>query len=171
MRVRQTCLGLFLMGCALTALSADDKKPLTDETFVTKAAADGMHEVELGKIAQMNAQSPAVKSFGKQMVDDHSKANEELKMIAGKAGIMVPSKAGDDKMKELDKFKDLKGADFDKAYMSHMVKDHEKAVAMFSKAAKDLKDPGLKGFAEKTLPTIQMHLKNAKAINDAFGKQ
>jgi len=169
--MRQTCLGLFLMGCVMTALTADDKKPLSDNEFVMKAASGGIHEVELGKIAAMNASDAEVKKFGERMVADHSKANEELKTAAAKAGIAVPDKLSADKAKEIDKFRNLKGAEFDKAYMSHMVKDHDEDVAMFTRAIKDLKDPGLKGFAEKTLPTIQDHLKSAKTINDKFPKQ
>jgi len=174
--VRQLFLTLCATAWTLAALPADDKglkddKPLTDNEFVMKVAADGMHEVELGKLAMNNAASPEVKKFGERMVADHTKANEELKTAAGKASITLPDRLPAEKTKELDTFKNLKGAEFDKAYISHMVKDHEKAVTMFTKASKDLKDPALKGFAEKTLPTLQDHLKTAKKINDNIGKQ
>jgi putative membrane protein len=171
MRVRQTILGLFAMGGVMTALTADDKKPLTDNDFVMKAATGGMHEVELGKIAATNASDAEVKTFGERMVADHTKANEELKTAAAKAGIAVPDKLSADKAKELDKFRNLKGAEFDKAYMAHMVKDHDEDVALFTRALKELKDPGLKGFVEKTLPTLKEHQKLAKTINDKFPKQ
>jgi len=170
MRLRHTLAGLFALSCA-TITVADDKKPLSDNEFVMKAAMGGMHEVELGKIAITNADSPEVKKFGERLVADHTKANEELKTVAAKASIAIPDKMPADKLKEVEKFRALKGAEFDKAFMAHQVKDHEQDVAMFTKATKELKDPGLKGFAEKTLPTLQDHLKMAKTINDKFPKQ
>src|SRR5947207_11095540 len=50
-----------------------------DRTFIHKAAKGGMMEVAMGNLAAQNGQSDDVKSFGKRMVTDHSKANEELK--------------------------------------------------------------------------------------------
>ncbi len=44
-----------------SSLSAKDK------TFMKKAAKGGMMEVAMGKMAEQNAQSDDVKSFGRQM--------------------------------------------------------------------------------------------------------
>ena len=63
-----------------------------DKTFMKKAAKGGMMEVTMGKVAEQNGQSDDVKSFGKRMVTDHSKANDELKSIASKKGVQLPSK-------------------------------------------------------------------------------
>jgi putative membrane protein len=63
-----------------------------DKTFMKKAAKGGMMEVAMGKLAEQNGQSDDVKSFGKRMVTDHSKANDELKSIAAKKGVKLPSK-------------------------------------------------------------------------------
>src|SRR6267142_3254627 len=69
-----------------SSLSAKDK------TFMKKAAKGGMMEVTMGKLAAQNAQSDDVKSFGKRMVTDYSGANDELKSIAAKKGVKLPSK-------------------------------------------------------------------------------
>src|SRR5262249_11763631 len=85
-----------------------------DMTFMKKAAKGGMMEVAMGKMAEQNAQSDDVKSFGKRMITDHSKANDELKSIASKKGVQLPSKEHRGKWTS------------DKAYMDMMVQDHEK---------------------------------------------
>ena len=54
-----------------------------DQKFVKKAAQGGMAEVELGKLATQKASSDDVKKIGQRMVDDHTKANDQLKQIAG----------------------------------------------------------------------------------------
>ncbi len=143
---------------------AEDKKaePFDDTTFVKMAASDGMHEVELGKIAAAAAKNDDVKKFAEQMVKDHSKANEELKAAAKAANIAVPDKIDEKHQKEIDRFKNYKGTNFDADYMKHMVTGHTEAVALFTRASKEAKNPQIKDFATKTLPTIQAHLEHAK---------
>lgn len=135
-------------------------------TFVVKAASGGMMEVELGNLAQKNAQNPRVKSFGAMMVKDHSNANKELLVLASKKSISVPGKVSAEHQDHINEMMKLKGADFDKHYMGMMVDDHKEDVNLFETAAKNLDDPELKSFASKTLTVLNAHLDSAKAIND-----
>lgn len=129
-----------------------------------------MAEVEHGRLAAKNASPDDVRQFGQRMVDDHTKANNELKPLAAKKGVTLPAEL-DPKHKAMqDKLSKLKGAELDRAYMSHMVSAHEQAVALFQKQAKDGKDAELRGFAAKTLPLLQQHLKMARDINGKLGK-
>jgi len=121
-----------------------------DKKFMKKAAKGGMMEVAMGQIAEQNAQSEDVKSFGKRMVTDHGKANDELKSIASKKGIQLPSKEHSMKWTS------------DKAYMDAMVKDHEKDLAEFKEEASSATDPDLKKFADDTAKMVQEHLDLAK---------
>src|SRR5260370_35874547 len=109
-----------------------------DKTFMKKAAKGGTMEVAMGKLAEQNGQSEDVKSFGKRMVTDHSKANDELKSIASKKGVQLPSKEPTTKWSS------------DKAYMDAMVKDHEKDLAEFQEEAKTGSDPAEKKFSMDT---------------------
>lgn len=133
--------------------------------FVMKAASGGMMEVELGKVAQQKAQDPRVKNFGQMMVDDHSKANDELKGIASSKNIMIPDKMMDDHQKHVDEMSKKSGKDFDKAYMDMMLNDHKEDIGDFKKASENSKDADIKGFAGKTLPVLQKHLDSAQAIH------
>src|SRR2546425_3241415 len=121
-----------------------------DKTFTKKAAKGGMMEVAMGKLAEQNGQSEDVKSFGKRMVTDHSKANDELKSIAAKKGVKLPRKEPSEKWSS------------DKAYMDMMVKDHEKDLAEFQEEASTGTDPDVKKFAEDTAKVVQEHLDLAK---------
>ncbi|RYF73814.1 MAG: DUF4142 domain-containing protein [Cytophagaceae bacterium] len=136
-----------------------------DSEFTVKAASGGLLEVELGKLAQEKGQNAEVKQFGAKMVEDHTKANEELKALATLKNITIPSTPGEDKQKDIDDMRKLSGAEFDKKYISYMKDDHEEDVKEFTEAAKDAKDQSIKEFAAKTLPTLQMHLDMVKAID------
>jgi len=139
------------------------------EEFVKKAASGGMLEVQLGKLASSQGENPDVKKFGEHMVSDHSKANEELKAIAQKKGITIPNEMMKEHQQTYDKLKGLRGAEFDKAYMKHMVKDHEEAVADFTKQSKEAKDEQIRAFAQKTLPTLKEHLTMSRGTAEKVG--
>ncbi|HET7442087.1 MAG TPA: DUF4142 domain-containing protein, partial [Terriglobales bacterium] len=136
----------------------------SDRTFIKKAAQGGLAEVELGKLATEKASSDSVKKFGQRMVDDHSKANEELKEVAGKVGVTLPDKLSPKDQATKDRLSKLNGEQFDAAYMRDMVKDHTKDVAEFRQESQKASNPDVKNFASQTLPTLEDHLKQAKSI-------
>ncbi len=121
-----------------------------DKTFMKKAAKGGMMEVAMGKLAEQKGQSEDVKSFGKRMVADHSKANDELKKIAAQKNVKLPTK------------EPTVSWSSDKGYMDAMVKDHEKDLAEFQGEASGGSDPDVKKFAEDTAKVVQEHLDLAK---------
>ncbi len=136
-----------------------------DQAFVKEAAIGGMAEVELGKLAASKASNPDVKQFGQRMVDDHGKASEELKSWAAQKKVNLPTELDAKHKAEHAKLEKLSGDAFDRAYMASMVADHNKDVAEFQREAKSAKDPDLKAWVSKTLPTLQDHQKSAKEIS------
>ncbi len=138
-----------------------------DQQFVTEAGRGGLAEVKLGQLAQEKAQSDAVKQFAKQMVQDHTQANDQLKNVAQQIGANVPDSVGPKEQAEYDRLSKLSGDEFDKAYMRLMVSDHKKDVNAFQKEANKGKNDQVKQFAQTTLPTLKTHLQLAQ---DAAGK-
>jgi putative membrane protein len=136
-----------------------------DIQFVHDAASAGMLEVQLGRYAMQTSRNNDIKKFGQEMVDDHSKANDELKGIAADKAIDIPHELNDEDKGVFDRLETLHEADFDKAYAAQMVKDHEKAIAAFKKESSDGSDSALKNFADKTLPILQHHLEMAQDLN------
>jgi putative membrane protein len=136
-----------------------------DHTFVTKAAQGGMAEVKLGTLATQKADNADVKAFGQQMVDDHSKANDELKQLASKKGITLPTDIDSKDQATYDRLSKLSGAEFDRAYMNDMVSDHRKDVSEFRHESQSGSDPDVKAWAAKTLPTLEHHLQMAESTD------
>jgi putative membrane protein len=137
----------------------------SDRKFMEKAAEGGMAEVQLGKLATQKAESDQVKQFGQRMVDDHSKANQQLKQLASTKGVTLPTSLDKTSQKEYDKLSKLSGAQFDREYMDHMVSDHKKDISEFKSEAKKAKDADVKQFASSTLPTLEEHLNLAQAAD------
>jgi putative membrane protein len=135
-----------------------------DKKFVKDSALGGMTEVELGKLAAQKASNDAVKQFGQRMVDDHSKANDQLKQIAGKSNLEVPAALDSKHQSRVDKLAKLSGPEFDKAYVKDQLKDHERDVDDFKSEAQNGSDANVKQFAMETLPTLQQHLSAVKDL-------
>jgi len=158
-----SALAFALPGSAQNArgeLSHDDTK------FLQKAAGDGLAEVQMGELAQHKAMREEVRQFGARRVADHGKANEQLKSIAAAHGVQVPSSLDREHEREMNKLSKLIGGDFDRAYMSHMLKDHKKDVSEFRKHAKAKQQNDVTRFAAATLPTLESHLEMARATHD-----
>jgi putative membrane protein len=134
------------------------KTPQEDAEFVREAALGGMMEVQLGKAAQDKAAKPQVKEFGRRMQTDHSKANDELKKIAAKKEIKLPTALEGKHKSAIDKLTKLKGDEFDREYMNAMVDDHKQDIEKFQQEADKGKDPEVKKFAQEQLPILKKHL-------------
>lgn len=142
------------------AMVGDDAKDFSKE-----AAQGGMMEVKLGNIATNNAGTQAIKDFGKMMVDDHTKINDQLKDLASKKNVALPDSVSDAQQKDIDKLSKETGKEFDKDYVSMMVKDHKHDIDAFKKAEKKISDSDYKNFISNALPTLQKHLDAIEAID------
>lgn len=139
-----------------------------DGNFVVDAANGGMTEVAASQLAQSSATDERVKGFANMMVQDHTKAGDQLKKLAAAKSLTLPATISDKNQKAIDDLGKKTGKDFDKAYIKMMLDDHKKTVDMFKKEANDAKDSDLKTWATSTLPTLQMHLDSVKAISSAM---
>src|SRR5688572_13709892 len=141
---------------------------LEDDTeFAVAAAEGGMLEVQLAQLALTKATSPKVKEFAQSMVDDHSKANEELKSLAQTKNISLPATLSEKCQKDYNDLAEKSGADFDKAYSEFMVKDHKEDLNKFKKAADKAEDGDIKSWAAGKVPVLEHHLAMAESLEDA----
>src|SRR5262247_3720256 len=113
---------LLSLGVASAAEHKSTKVNHQEQHFFTGAAQDGMAEVALGRLAGKQAASEDVKKFGQRMVDDHSKANDELKHLAKSENITLPTDMDATAKATQQRLAKLSGADFDRVYMEEMVK-------------------------------------------------
>ena len=140
-----------------------------DKSFLQSAYEDGLAEIHMAGLGVKKTANDEVKAFAMKLEADHGRANGEMMTLAGNKKVTLATKPGMvDTAKE--KLLDVRGASFDRIFLDDMVKDHEKAVASFEKAANDSKDADVKAFAAKTLPTLKAHLSTAKDLQQKLGK-
>lgn len=153
---------LLVVACGAVFAADNAQLDKKDREFIEKAAAGGLMEVQVGNLAQQKAQNADAKSFGSMLVTDHTAANNELKTLAQNKGVALPTALPKKEQKVIDKLE--KSKHFDKDFAKDGVKDHKKDIKEFEKASKDAKDPDVKAFAAKTLPTLQKHLQAAEQL-------
>ena len=148
---------------------AADKLSMGDSRFVKDAASGGLFEVEIGKLAADKAASKQVKDFAKKMEQDHGKANTEIQQLASSKQVAIPEKLEGKHKSTYDRLAKLSGEKFDREYMKIMIDDHKTDVDKFKKEADSAKDPDVKQFASKTLPTLEKHLELAQSTGQQLG--
>ncbi len=149
----------------------DDTKLEDAAEKAVEIADGGLYEVQLATMALTKASSPRVKEFAQMMVNDHTKANNELKALASKKNMVLPDVMSEKCQK---KYYDLeqkeKGNDFDKEFIDQMVKDHKEDIDKFKDLAEDSKDVDLQSWASTKIPALQHHLDEAQRIQDELKK-
>src|SRR5215210_7029983 len=163
--IRSIGLAVALVG-STTGVSAKEQP---GQAFVTKAIQGNLAEAALGQLAQQKGASDGVRSFGQQLVADHTAANQRATAVASQMGVTPPTEPNKKQKAMYGKIAKLTGDAFDRQFVKHMVDDHKKDVADYQKAAKKANDPAA-GYASETLPTLQQHLQTAQSLAKSGGK-
>ena len=135
-----------------------------DSTFMKRAAADGLAEVQLGQMAVKKSSDADVKQLTQHMVDDHTKANDALRTLAESKQVPLPTSLSADAQKQAAEMNKLDGKKFDQAWAKAMVESHQKAVEAFTTASRQAQDADTRKFAAATLPALHSHLQMAQEV-------
>jgi len=142
-----------------------------DRSFVQEAGAGGLAEVDFAKLANQKSSDDSVKRFAQHMIQDHTKANEQLAGLAKSDDVPVPTELDPAHRAIRARLEKLSGANFDRAYIEGQVADHQKTVELFQHESSTGRNPGLKNFATETLPTLRGHLRMATALEGELTPQ
>jgi putative membrane protein len=145
-------------------MPAPNQPNQNDRLFVYEATIGGGAEVDFGQLAEQKGRSQAVKDFARQMVADHSKANQQLAQLAQAANIPQPRELDEEHQAMRSRLEQLSGAEFDLAYIRGQVADHQKTAQLFEWEIGSGQDPQLKNFASQILPIVLRHLDIARAV-------
>ena len=162
--MRSLIPALALAAFVAAPVLAQDKMSNDDQAAMKQLASANLAEIQSGKMAASKAQNPEVKSFAQKMVDDHGKMLEDLKSLAKSKGVALPDNAPVKEMAQSKLLEHKSGAEFDKDYMEHMVKDHEKNAKDTENIAAKAKDPQFKSAVQQANAKIREHLQMAQRL-------
>lgn len=138
----------------------------TDRNMMRQLASANISEVALAKLAQSKTSDENVRNFAQRMIDDHSKAQEQLQALAQTKGVQLPT-APDAKHQALEKkFNALSGQEFDRQYMQQAgMRAHRQAHNLLERISTRAQSPELKTLAADMLPTIDQHTQMAQQMH------
>jgi putative membrane protein len=143
--------------------------PANDREFILMISACGLSEVDAANLAQRQTRNEDLRRLARTLADDHTKANEQLNRLADRKRFPVAQMADQAHQQALTRMAALSGENFDRRFVGAIVRDHERAVNLLEWASKSARDPDVKAWAEKTLPTVREHLKAARDLEDKVG--
>lgn len=153
--------------CSVSLASAADN---ASQKFVKMGIQGNLAEVSMGQLAQEKGQSEGIKSFGQQLVKDHTDANQKLMGVASSVSLTPPTEPTKKQKADHDKMAKMSGAKFDREFAKHMVMDHKKDIKDYEKATKMRNADAVASYASQTLPTLNQHLEMAQSLAKSSGK-
>ena len=165
---------LFALLACWTVLASQTRRANpgnADETFIRSAAEASMSQVDLAKVAEQRAQNPEVKKFAQLMSEEHSKLTEQLRQLGMGEGINLPTSVSRTDADAHRHLATLNGPSFDKAYVQQVVSELERQNTEFKRGASTATKTNLKDFAERTMPTIESELQQAKQLSTRVSRQ
>jgi putative membrane protein len=140
------------------ALSASDQR------LMKEIAQANVAEIETGKLAQQKSKNDEVKNFAQRMIDDHTKALQDLQQVAQAKGVTLPTKPDVKHLAMAKALSALSGDQFDRRYMAQGgLADHRQTHQLLQRAQRAT-DPDLKQAAAQTLPVVDQHLNMAQQL-------
>lgn len=135
-----------------------------DRRFLEEAVRGNLAEITLGRLAQQRASNSQVREFAERMMNDHRRANDQVLQLADRRGLMLSNDMTTEQKAIRDRLRRLNGAAFDRAYTQAMVREHRKAVDLFSREARSGSDPEVMALAARMLPQLRTHLEHAEQL-------
>jgi len=132
--------------------------------FLTDVIQTNNAEISFGQAAQAMGSARGVKDFGKMLVNDHTKANDQAKQLAMALNVPVPDGTTPEAESELKMATGMSGTGFDKDFLADMVKGHQQAIDKFQQEAGSSDPAQVTDFAKQTLPTLKKHLEKAQSL-------
>jgi len=138
-----------------------------DQKCAAKLADVNNFEIQAGQLAQEKAQSDEIKQFAKMMVDDHTKAQQQLQQIAQQKGWQFSQQLMPVHRAMLDELNKLDGQEFERAYLYGQVAGHTKVALGLRDGKTEFQDPNLRQYAATIFPKVQQHLQHAQRLANA----
>ncbi|RUL77735.1 DUF4142 domain-containing protein [Dyella choica] len=135
-----------------------------DRRFLRRAVTVSTTEVTLSQLALKTSATALVQYMAKRIVDDCTQLNRTLTSLARRYRVNVSAEPGPDAQHKAKQLRALRGSAFDQAYDAVILEDHLKAIVLFAEAARSA-NAEISGFAQATLPTLDLHLKMAEELD------
>ena len=144
---------------ATNTATSTDTVAATDKDLMRKLAFSNISEIATANLALKKTSNTTVKTFAQHMLEDHTKASEELKALAQRKNVALPTAPDQQHAAASKKMALMSGTAFDQIYLHEAgVVDHRATLQLLQNIGAHAKDSDLKALAQKMTPTVVAHL-------------
>lgn len=142
----------------------------SDAALFRDIAQANLADISAGKLAVRKARSPALRQFGKDMVQAHTSLQTEGAALAATRGMSVPTSPAARQQAALQDLQALPAMRFERAFMARVLEDQADTLALLERTAAQAQDPALRAHAQRALPGAHRQLESARRIASAMGQ-
>jgi len=153
------------------AASAPHEANLPDQVFIIRATRGGAAEIDLARLAEQKTRSDPVREFARQMIRDHSRANDALGKLAEEDGVPAPEQLDAAHRHVRDALGGLTGPEFDIEYLRTQVQNHQRMAQLLEYEIGSGADAQVRDFASGALRKVFVHLAAARDLLDQVSRQ
>ena len=140
-----------------------------DNEFIREVGADNLLEARLAQLAESKGQSSAVKQLAQRIAADHNRLQEEWSAMASSNGQQFKPGIGKHHKTKLNELQKLSGRDFDRAYVTMVVRNHRDYIEYFEKEGRSAHSTQVRDLVNRDLPTLRSDFNQAKQVGAQIG--
>lgn len=162
-----------MVGAAMMLLvppvSAQNRAVGPDQELVTRLHQLGVDEIGMAQMGEARGVRAGVRTFAATVRRDHQKGDQQLMAYAQRknmnlTAVGLPGGPFEHGTLAMAPLANSTPRQFDYAFMSRMVADHQAAIDAATAADRLARDPELKGLIENQLRVMSAHLVSAQAL-------
>jgi len=130
-----------------------------DRAFLQEVSQDNLAEIKTAKMVEQKTSDPAIREYTRNLINDHTKAEEQLSTMATSLGISLVRQPNAKQAATYDKLKSLSGKQLDTAFVKDQLQDHKNDIKKFDDVLANSQDSTVKHYAAMQLPHLQDHIR------------
>jgi putative membrane protein len=140
-----------------------------DSLFISEVNTSNDIELRLARLAEAKASADVVKRFAQKMVTDHNSMQRDWANVSARSGARINAATNLQMQGQISRLERLSGSDFDRAYMTAMVQNHQAAVNAFDTRGRMTQSAEVRQLVARSLPYLQEHLTLARQVAGQVG--
>lgn len=150
---------------AIVAAAAAMAAAMTPAEYISAAGAGDLYERQSSQLVIDSTNDPALRSFARDMIADHTRSTAIVKAAAAKAHIVVaPPVLTPAQQEMMTQLQAVNGADRDALYIAQQRIAHGQALAVHQGYAAGGTVPSLRTAAAGIVPVVKHHLAMLKMM-------
>jgi predicted outer membrane protein len=129
-----------------------------DRDFLAKVRQAGLWEIPTGQQAQQRSGNKLVKEVGMHLMTDHLKLDEEVRDLAARLNVVLPSQPNADQQGWMAQLSGLSGTEYDRTFAQLLRQAHGKVFGVVAGVRAGTRNDLIRSFAQRAVNVVMKHM-------------